>query len=199
MSRAKELTDNYWNRRYLEGLTGWDMGEVSPPIKAYIDQLGDKSISILIPGAGNSYEAEYLHKNGFTNVHILDYAQTAMSGFGDRNPHFPKENIHIEDFFQHYGGYDLIIEQTLFCAIDPELRQQYADTVAELLVVGGKLVGLMFNCQFENGPPFGGTADEYSDYFASDFAEIQMTDCYNSIAARQGRELFINLTRRGLK
>jgi len=195
MSRAKELTENYWNKRYLDGLTGWDMGEVSPPIKAYVDQLEDKSISILIPGAGNSYEAEYLFKNGFTNVHLLDYAEAAMNGFSHRNPEFPKNNIHIEDFFKHEGKYDMIMEQTLFCAIDPELRQRYADTVAELLNSGGKLVGLLFNCQFEDGPPFGGDAREYFKYFSPYFDPIRMTECYNSIPARLGNELFINLTR----
>jgi len=50
----------FWSSKYQEGQTGWDMGEVSPPIKAYIDQLTNKDLSILIPGAGNAYEAAYL-------------------------------------------------------------------------------------------------------------------------------------------
>ena len=47
---------------------GWDLGEVSPPIKSYIDTLEDKNIRILIPGCGNTYEAEYLLEQGFTKL-----------------------------------------------------------------------------------------------------------------------------------
>ncbi|MFS4468005.1 hypothetical protein [Maribacter sp. 2210JD10-5] len=47
--------ENYWTKRYHEEETGWDIGYPSTPLKAYIDQLEDKMISILIPGAGNAY------------------------------------------------------------------------------------------------------------------------------------------------
>ena len=126
---------------------------------------------------------------------MLDYAQAAMVAFGKRNPSFPKENILIEDFFEHVGVYDMIIEQTLFCAIDPLLRQAYAEKVAELLDLGGKLVGLMFNREFETGPPFGGDVKEYIRYFDPYFNPISMSECYNSIPERQGNEVFVNLTK----
>ncbi|MDG1658802.1 MAG: SAM-dependent methyltransferase [Crocinitomicaceae bacterium] len=193
MNSSKKLTQEYWNIRYLEGATGWDMGKVSPPIKGYVDQLEDKTILILIPGAGNSHEVEYLHRQGFTNVHLLDYAETPMKLFCDRNPDFPKKHVHIEDLFAHEGRYDLILEQTLFCAINPILRQKYADKVSGLLAENGKLVGVLFGCKFEEGPPFGGTRDEYLSYFSSLFRGIEMNPCYNSIEPRSGKELFINL------
>ena len=58
----------YWDSRYETHETGWDIGEPSTPLKTYIDQLRDKSISVLIPGAGNAYEAAYLYENGFFNA-----------------------------------------------------------------------------------------------------------------------------------
>ena len=61
----------YWQNRYLENSTGWDLGDISPPIKAYIDQLNNKNIKILIPGAGNAHEAEYLHNQGFKSSGFL--------------------------------------------------------------------------------------------------------------------------------
>ncbi|MCB0465166.1 MAG: SAM-dependent methyltransferase, partial [Aequorivita sp.] len=60
--------ETFWNHKYLSGETGWDIGYVSTPIKEYIDQLSDKNLKILIPGGGNSYEAEYLFESGFNNV-----------------------------------------------------------------------------------------------------------------------------------
>jgi orotidine-5'-phosphate decarboxylase len=60
------LTAEFWNEKYLNQQTGWDLGEVSPPIKTYIDQITNKDLRILIPGAGHAYEANYLLENGFT-------------------------------------------------------------------------------------------------------------------------------------
>ena len=62
----------YWTNRYTEQNTGWDIGYPSTPIKNYIDQLENKDIKVLIPGAGNAYEAEYIYNMGFKNVFVLD-------------------------------------------------------------------------------------------------------------------------------
>ena len=56
------LTKSFWEDKYVNFETGWDIGYISTPIKSYIDKLKNKEISILIPGAGNAYEAEYLYK-----------------------------------------------------------------------------------------------------------------------------------------
>lgn len=55
-----QLNKSYWENRYTNNLIGWNIGYISTPLKTYIDQIKDKSLKILIPGAGNSYEAEYL-------------------------------------------------------------------------------------------------------------------------------------------
>ncbi len=68
----------YWDTRYKNNTAAWDLGEVSPPIKEYVDTLENKNKSILIPGCGNSYEAEYLIKQGFTNVTVIDIAPTLV-------------------------------------------------------------------------------------------------------------------------
>ena len=73
-----KLTREYWNNRYLKGNTGWDIGEVSTPLKDLIDRLSDKNLRILIPGAGRAYEAIYLYKKGFQNVFVCDWAAEAF-------------------------------------------------------------------------------------------------------------------------
>lgn len=187
------LSSEYWDQRYLNGTAGWDLGVVSPPIKAYADQLTDKSIRILIPGCGSGYEGEYLYAKGFKNVHLLDFSETTLNKFSERNPEFPVDHLHAEDFFKHRGRYDLIIEQTLFCAIDPKMRIDYAAKVHDLLGYGGKVVGLLFNREFEGGPPFGGYKEEYEAIFGRYFSKIYMEPCYNSIPPRSGSELFFQL------
>lgn len=189
------LSEQFWNNRYCDQSTGWDLGEVSPPIKAYIDQLTDKGLKILIPGCGNAYEAEYLFRQGFGNVYVLDFAPLALENFKRRFPEFPESQMIVGDFFDQNGQYDLIIEQTLFCAIDPKLRLMYAKKCAELLNDKGKLVGLFFDREFENGPPFGGSKDEYLNYFKDYFSSISFEKCYNSVAPRAGSELFAILVK----
>lgn len=187
------LSSEYWNDRYKNDTATWDLRSISTPIKEYIDQLENKTISILIPGCGYGYEGEYLIEKEFLNIHLLDFASKPLEAFKKRNPNFPNENLHQTDFFKHEGRYDLIIEQTLFCAIDPFLRVAYAQKVAELLKDGGKLVGLFFNREFEGGPPFGGNKDEYMKYFSPYFTSILMDKCYNSIPPRKDSELFIRM------
>jgi len=187
---------DFWNERYESQNTGWDIGTISTPLKDYFDQLEDRSMSILIPGAGNAYEAEYLVGLGFENVSIVDFAPNPLSDFKQRNPSFPDERLLLKDFFELEGEYDLIIEQTFFCALDPSLRTKYAKKMSELLSQNGKLVGVLFNRHFDGGPPFGGNKEEYLTYFEDEFIVRKMEDCYNSILPRQGSELFIQLQKK---
>jgi thiopurine S-methyltransferase len=188
------LTEAFWTQKYFEKNTGWDIGKASKPITQYLDQIFHKDIKILIPGAGNAYEAHYAFESGFRNVDILDFSPLPLQNFKMLCPAFPEENIYCKDFFEHEGQYDLILEQTFFCAIRPEQRPSYAKKMHRLLKNGGKLVGVMFNRNFEHsGPPFGGTKDEYQRYFGLLFEKIHMESCYNSIPPRAGSELFINL------
>ncbi len=185
-------TPNKWNDRYLNNQTGWDIGEISTPIKEYIDQLENKNLKILIPGAGNSYEAEYLHNKGFTNVFILDIAPTPLKNFKNRVPDFPENHLLLDDFFNLKNSFDLIIEQTFYCAINPNMRDAYVQKMHHLLNDKGKLIGLLFQFPLtDQGPPFGGSKDEYLNRFSPFFTIKVLETSYNSILPRKDKELFI--------
>ena len=192
-----QLNATYWNTRYLTDDFGWDIGGVSTPLKTYFDQLTNKSVKVLIPGAGNAYEAAYLFEQGFTNVHVLDFAEEPLKLFAEKHPAFPKENLHQQNFFDHQGSYDLVIEQTFFCALDPSLRKAYAQHMSTLVKPGGKLAGLLFdNPMNTDRPPFGGNREEYRAYFEPYFTFKHFEACYNSIKPREGKELFMVLERK---
>lgn len=186
---------NYWENRYKTAQTGWNIGCPSTPIKEYFDQIEDKSLRILIPGAGNAYEAEYLHKQGFTNVFVMDIVPQPLKNLSERVPTFPKENLLCENFFEHQGKYDIIVEQTFFCSFPPlrENRQAYANQMTSLLVEDGKLIGLWFSFPLKGdliNRPFGGTKAEYLTYFEPLFDILIFENCYNSIPPRMGNEFF---------
>lgn len=181
----------YWKYRYQNKQTGWDIGYASPPIINYFDQLTDRNLKILIPGCGNAYEAEYLFNQGFKNIYILDLVEDVLQNFKRRLPEFPSEKLICADFFSYQNKFDLIIEQTFFCALPPERRQDYINKVSSLLSKKGKLVGLLFDKEFEyDGPPFGGSKEEYELLFSQSFTIKTLENCYNSIEPRMGNELF---------
>lgn len=192
----EKLTQEFWNNRYADGQTGWDVGQISAPLKNYFDQLTNKNIAILIPGCGNAYEAEYLLNAGFTDVTCIDISpllcDRLRASYADAGL-----RVLCGDFFEHTAKYDLIVEQTFFCALNPSLRNQYAAHMHRLLKPGGKLAGLLFSCVFEKeGPPFGGSAEEYKVCFEPYFEFKVFEPCYNSIPQRAGNELFVVLNRR---
>ncbi len=191
MQKTK-FNKSYWEHKYENQQTGWNIGYISTPIKTYIDQLKNKEISILIPGAGNSFEAEYLYHKGFKNTTVLDIVKQPLLNLKKRVTDFPEDQLIQVDFFEHKGSYDLILEQTFFCALDPLLRKDYAEKMSELLNKNGKLVGLLFDFALdESGPPFGGSISEYKKTFQDYFEIKNLNRSINSIKPRQGRELFI--------
>ncbi|MDD3437438.1 MAG: hypothetical protein PHC64_09840 [Candidatus Gastranaerophilales bacterium] len=181
----------YWENKYHEKATGWDIGYASTPLVDYFNQLINKKLRILIPGGGNCYEAEYLLEQGFENVFVIDIAEQPLKNLKARFPNFPDSHLIYDDFFNHQKKYDLIVEQTFFCALDPVLRQKYADKMNDLLAEKGKLTGLLFDFELtEEGPPFGGSETEYLQLFSEKFTIKKLERCYNSIKPRAGRELF---------
>ena len=186
------LSEDFWNDRYIAKDTGWDLGEISLPLKSYFDQITNKDLKILIPGGGNSYEAEYLHNLGFKNVYVVELSKTALTKFKRRAPSLPATHLIHKNFFDLEMSFDLIIEQTFFCAIDPKLRPNYTSKASQLLKKEGELVGLLFDDIFgTDKPPFGGTKTEYLGYFQPYFNILLMEHAYNSHPKRIGRELFL--------
>ena len=199
---AHPLDDAYWQARYATtGRDTWDAGRITPPLQAYFNQLPvSQQPRILIPGAGRAYEAEYLHRLGFRHVVVADFAPAPLADFATRVPDFPVENLWQADFFalNPADAFDLLIEQTFFCALAPTLRPAYARQCAALLRPGGKLVGLLFDTEFAGAtePPFGGSREEYREYFAPYFDFMHFDTAHNSLPARAGRELFICLQKK---
>lgn len=192
------LDQTYWDNQYQANATGWDLGNVSPPIKNYIDTIENKNARILIPGCGNSYEAEYLLQQGFKDVTIIDIAPTLVENLKEK---FAKSKciiIILGDFFEHQGRYDYIIEQTFFCALPPAMRQRYVWKMHQLLSDHGKLIGLLFNREFEVSPPFGGNLKEYEQLFYKAFAFNSISLAGNSIPSRANTELFFEFQKSNL-
>jgi cyclopropane fatty-acyl-phospholipid synthase-like methyltransferase len=182
-----------WQRHYDEDDLGWDLGQVAPP---FIKLFESKTIlpgKTLIPGCGRGHEVIYLAENGF-EVTAVDYSPGAVnhlkSTVQERN--LKCEVLHL-DFFgidsSHNGVYDLLIEQTFFCAISPEQRSSYVSTVARALKKRGMLAGLFYNTgEEEGGPPFNTTREDIKKYFSDSFEIRQLSKTEDSAEQRKNKE-----------
>lgn len=187
-----KLNKDFWEDKYRNGDLKWDIGYISTPLKAYIDQLENKEIKILVPGAGNGYEVIYLHQSGFNNVFVVDLAEQPLEHIARACPNFPKERMIQADFFDLENiKFDLVLEQTFFCALPPDQRNAYVKKMSDLLHQGGKIAGLFFDFPLtETGPPFGGSKEEYEALFSPFFKISILERAYNSIQPRKDKELF---------
>jgi SAM-dependent methyltransferase len=188
------MEKEFWDQRWKDQQTGWDIGYVSTPIKEYFDSINDKELKILIPGCGNSYEAEYLNEKGFKNVFVVDISQHAIDSFLSRCPDFPEYRCIHADFFELNDQFDIVVEQTFFCAIHPDMRDRYVEKMKTIIKPGGKFVGLLFDFPLESGPPFGGSKEEYLQRFSKHFNNVSIERAENSIEPRQGREFWIEIS-----
>jgi thiopurine S-methyltransferase len=182
----------FWNERYRNGHTGWDLGVASAPLAAYLKGIKDTSKRLLIPGAGNAWEAELALNLGFTQCYVVDISSEAIARFKQRVPQFPEHYILCVDFFSLNGmQFDIILEQTFFCALHPNLRAAYVAKMHELLVPSGVLAGVLFASAMNNDkPPFGGNIETYQALFNPYFT-ASFEHCNNSVSPRLGNELWM--------
>ena len=115
MSNETGFDESYWEKRWQNQQTGWDIGYESTPLVENFNLIDDKSIKILIPGCGNAYEGEFLHSNGFTNVYLVDMAKSDLDNFANRNPSFPMEHLVHSNYFDLDDTFDLIVANFLLC------------------------------------------------------------------------------------
>jgi hypothetical protein len=150
----------------------------------------------LIPGSGNSHEADYLLSLGFTNLTLINIAPTLLKILQEKLKNNSNIKIVLGDFFKHQGEYDLILEQTFFCARPSIMREKYVLKMYCLLPEKVLLAELLFNKTFECGPPFGGNLNEYEKLFKKHFTFLQLCLCRNSIKPRFNSELFVEFVKK---
>ncbi len=192
---------DFWNSRYLEKNTGWDLGRVSPPFVHLVESGKIAPYStVLIPGAGRGWEAIHLARLGY-HVTCVDFAPEAIASARELAL---KEGATVtfllEDLFrldpEKHGVFDYLLEQTCFCAIDPDRRPDYVRMAVRMIRPGGELVGLFYVHGREGGPPWTTTAAEVRELFRGDFDFVEFAIAEHSVESRKGEEILARLRRR---
>ncbi|MEQ8768211.1 MAG: methyltransferase domain-containing protein [Planctomycetota bacterium] len=193
-----------WNARYLETNTPWDLGKATPAFEALLaSDLAPMPGKLLVPGCGRGHDAILFAEHGFEVIGI-DFAPAAID--------FARElarkrgvaaRFEVADLFDLPSGdleaFDLVLEYTCFCAIEPDRRDDYARVVSELLVEGGVLLGLFFPTGpfgSGEGPPHRVTRDDVEQHFGERFAIERLEPPAVSDPGREGLELLGRLKKR---
>ncbi|MBI3993057.1 MAG: methyltransferase domain-containing protein [Candidatus Lambdaproteobacteria bacterium] len=157
------MTDTYkyidfWNAKYAAGHTPWDLGQVSRPVQRLVERHFPPAGRVVIPGAGRGYEAIYLAQRGY-QVTAIDYADEAVRHLREEARRSGLSvDVQQRDMFEippdQRGAYDVLLEQTCFCAINPRDWPKYEWMAGQLLKHGGRLLGVFMEVPFDKGPPF---------------------------------------------
>jgi len=200
MKDAKSInssTAEFWEKSYRNGDMGWDLGKPTPIFDNWI-QFQTDSLSICILGAGNGWDAINFAKKGH-NVTAVDFAKSAIDNMhasaqdnGVQIKLIHSNIFNLSKLFNH--TFDIVLEYTCFCAINPARRMDYVRMTNQILKPDGKLVALLFPIDKDindDGPPFvvdlDSTISLFSKYFIVDTKEIPSL----SIEQRNGREVFV--------
>ena len=182
-----------WQKHYDENDLGWDLGQVAPPFVKLLESNIILPGKTLVPGCGRGHEVVYLAENGF-NVTALDYSLGAVEYLRQaiQQRKLDCEILHV-DFFDLNSSYDetydLLIEQTFFCAISPNQRNLYVTTASRILRKGGVFAGLFYNTGQEGGPPFDTTQKEIIRHFSELFEIRKLSKVKNSANQRKDKEI----------
>jgi len=181
-----------WQKHYDEDDLTWDIGEVAPPFVRLWEQGGIPRGRMIVPGCGQGHEVRFFADQGL-DVTGVDYARGAVERL---QAELDRQNIPgrvvRQDFFEldstHDSRYDILLEQTFFCAIHPDQRSNYMETACRILKPRGWLIGLFYATGQEGGPPFNTTDQDIRALFADRFQFLKLEKCDHSHGRREGKE-----------
>ncbi len=148
---------DFWNQRYVAAQTPWDFGGVPAALQRYLAANPGPGQSVLIPGCGPGHEIAAFATAGYA-VTAVDFSPPAVAQARRRLGPTLGGAVHFADFFAGefpHGPFDLVYERTFLCALPVVRRPEIVARTRTLLKSGGRLVGLYYYGEKEEGPPFG--------------------------------------------
>jgi len=166
-----------WNAAYADNETPWDKGYASPPLQEFLETNPLKG-RILVPGCGAGHDVRMLGRYA-SSVRGLDISPLAIKK-AESVLSASNESYDQADFLNlpeiYHGQFDVVVEHTFLCAIDPGDREAYVKSLLKALKPGGNYLAVFFRGVTDysgEGPPYSISSDEIETLFANDFEIIE--------------------------
>lgn len=181
----------YWEERYVDGDIPWDKGYAAPPLTEFLAANPMRG-RVLVPGCGTGHDVRAIAESGAITLG-LDLAPRAIAQARAASSAQPNASFSVGDFFALAPSlaetFEWVFEHTLFCAIDPALRPEYAKAVQTVLEPGGRFLAIFFvDIEDPDGPPFPTDNAEIDRLFGPSFEELRRWTPGASYPGREGRE-----------
>jgi SAM-dependent methyltransferase len=165
---------DFWTVRYAAGKTPWDFGGVPSALKSFLERSSGPG-RVLVPGCGSGYEIQAFDAAGY-DVSAIDFSPAAVHQ-AKRVLGSLAQRVILGDFFTHDFGqrrFDFIYERTFLCSMTPTRWPEYVNRMADLLLPGGKLIGVfLYGQRSPSGPPFPLTEPEAEQLFKKRFELVR--------------------------
>jgi SAM-dependent methyltransferase len=148
----------FWQSRYRTGQIHWDLGGPSAPVRWLVDRYFLPTGKVLIPCCGRGHEAIYLAERGY-GVTAVDWILEPLVDLrkAARECHLDIEVVQ-QDIFELSpacdNAFDVFLEQTCLCSLDPSLYASYEALAYRTLKPGGQLLGVFMEVPWAGGPPY---------------------------------------------
>src|SRR5450432_1502174 len=128
-------TQTDWESAYRRRETPWEKGRAHPALTDFLAENGPLAGEIFVPGCGSGHDARALttQENHVIGVDLAPFAITKAKA----RPNIANEEYMLADLFDLPaaldGRFDWVFEHTCFCAVDPQRRAEYVETIVRLL------------------------------------------------------------------
>jgi cyclopropane fatty-acyl-phospholipid synthase-like methyltransferase len=169
---SQAMSNADWEDRYQAQDMPWEKGEPSPGLVDFLANHPELPRgTVCVPGCGTGHDARAWARAGF-DAHGYDIAPSAVRLAEEKSR---AEGLtlpfRLGDFLADDPPqlFDWVFEHTLFCAIDPQRRDDYVKAVIKWLKPGGDYLAVNYLIPDEDGPPFGTTRAELWKRFSPHF------------------------------
>ncbi len=172
----RHSNSSFWEERYQSGDMPWEKGAPSPGLVDFLAAHSELPRgTVCVPGCGTGHDVRAWAGAGF-EVFGYDIAPSAICLAAERTRKAGlTAQFQLGDFLADPPllRFDWIFEHTLFCAIQPNQRDDYVRSVLSWLKPDGQYLAVNYLIPDREGPPFGTTREELWQRFLPHFELFQ--------------------------
>jgi SAM-dependent methyltransferase len=166
------MSETDWETRYQTGDMPWEKGEPSPGLVDFLAAHPELPRgTVCVPGCGTGHDVRAWARAGFEAVGV-DLAPSAICLAQEKTTAAGlTAQFQVADFLVDPPPrlFDWLFEHTLYCAIHPTQRGEYAEAARRWLKPAGQFLAVHYLIPDKDGPPFGTTRTEVVQRFSSQF------------------------------